>query len=694
MGWVRVAGVLLATVMAWAGVARGAGTGEAAPELTPAIGWLNTDRPLRFSDELRGRVVLLDFWTQGCINCMQVLPDLEYLEQKYKDDPFIVVGVHSAKFTESGTRQSVRNAVERYGMHHPVVIDRNMAIWNKYDVHTWPTFVLVGADGKIIGSLMGEGQLPRLDTAVQKALDDGRRDGTLATTPLVIHAGETVEPVGGLRYPGKVEAVGAHGKFDAALFIADTGNNRVVETTWPDAEGACRVVRVYGTGEAGFESGSAGASSFNGPQGMCADAARRTVYVADRANHAIRAIDRVSGWVSTVSGTGQRGFDQSGGGNGTSQPLASPWDVAMGADNRRVYIAMAGLHQLWELELNDMVARAIAGSGVENSVDGWAPDAALAQPSGIALSGDGTRLYFADSESSSVKVLDLGTNTVSTIIGHVVEGIEQDGLFTFGDVDGTFPDARLQHPLGVAVMPTAQGERVLVADTYNDKIKLVDPAKRSVATWIGGPAGDASAGSLHLDEPGGVDFAKDASGRGWVFVADTNDHRIVMIDAATKEWHEVMISGLEAPRVAGSGPAPKMAVLEVTPGQNFKLTVAFDLGPGKRVNRELPASIRVTAMRAAGTDVLAQKTVRTETPLLSVTIPGAQVRDGERWLVESSLAWCDEDRGVCVPVEGKWVVMVEGGEGAQAGTLKAKPVANAEEEDSPQSTQRPQRPQR
>jgi len=101
---------------------------------------------LTFARELKGQVVLLDFWTYCCINCMHVLPDLAYLEEKYKDEPFLVIGVHSAKFDNEGHRQTVRAAIGRYEIHHPVIVDEGMSIWSEYAIRSWPTLVLVGAD--------------------------------------------------------------------------------------------------------------------------------------------------------------------------------------------------------------------------------------------------------------------------------------------------------------------------------------------------------------------------------------------------------------------------------------------------------------------------------------------------------------------------------------------------------------------
>src|SRR2546426_532346 len=177
-----------------------------APELPQGFAWLNTDRPLTFAKELQGQVVLLAFWTYCCINCMHMLPDLAYLEEKYKDEPFLVIGVHSAKFTNEGQRQTVRAAVGRYEIRHPVIIDEEMSLWSEYAVRSWPTLVLVGPDRKIVGAVAGEGNRDGLDQAIAQAVAQGRAAGTPPAAPLRFGREQSVRAATGLAFPGKVLA--------------------------------------------------------------------------------------------------------------------------------------------------------------------------------------------------------------------------------------------------------------------------------------------------------------------------------------------------------------------------------------------------------------------------------------------------------------------------------------------------------
>jgi len=117
--------------------------------------WLNTAKPLRL-EELRGKFVLLDFWTYCCINCMHVIPELKRLEKGYPTE-LVVIGVHSAKFSNERLTDNIRQAILRYEIGHPVVNDKEMQIWRSYAVRSWPTLVLVDPEGYVIGAYSGEG---------------------------------------------------------------------------------------------------------------------------------------------------------------------------------------------------------------------------------------------------------------------------------------------------------------------------------------------------------------------------------------------------------------------------------------------------------------------------------------------------------------------------------------------------------
>ncbi|MGE5178822.1 MAG: thioredoxin-like domain-containing protein [Bacteroidota bacterium] len=604
-----------------------------APDLPADFAWLNTERPLSFARELRGQVVLLDFWTYCCINCMHVLPDLAYLEEKYAREPFLVIGVHSAKFENEGHRQTVRAAVNRYEIRHPVVVDREMRLWSEYTVKSWPTLVLVGPDGRIVGAVAGEGNRASLDQAVATALAEGRAKGILAEGPLRLEREQSVRAATGLAFPGKVHA----DPLGRRLFIADSNHNRIVVAELPGESGRARLVKIVGSGRVGHEDGAADSATFHHPQGL-ALLDSETLLVADTENHLLRSVD-LAGWtVTTVAGTGDQSYDRSGGKRGTAQGLNSPWDLAV--EGSTCYVAMAGPHQIWRIDLPMGLCRAWVGTGRENIVDGPVEGAALAQPSGLSLMGN--YLYFADSEVSAVRRVDMAAERVETLVGR--------GLFHFGDADGPAERARLQHPLGVA----AWRKKVLVADTYNHKVKELDPDARTIRTLLGdGKPGSERAGrALALFEPGGLDATDDA-----LFVADTNNHRVVRVALPSLAWAEVVVEGLEPPSVeprartlaatATAGPATLRA------GSATEWRVAVTLPQGAHPSDEAPASVRVRR----GDEVLLQKTMLGATWPLAFELP-AQPRGETDLHVQVSFAYCLEGEGVCVPASPSWSVPV------------------------------------
>ena len=433
---------------------------------------------------------------------MHIFPQLRKLERKYASE-LTVIGVHSAKFPNEKEKENLYNAVRRYELEHPVVNDAEFQVWQQYACRAWPTMMFIDPQGKVIGKHEGELTYEDLDRLVGEMVTEFDEAGLLQRRELDL-SGEA-KPVTPLSFPGKVLADEAGNR----LFIADSNHNRIVVAT---LEGV--VTKIIGSGEEGLADGDFSSSQFNHPQGMALSG--DVLYVADTENHALRSIDLSAGQVATLAGNGNQGNRRSGQEPGKDTELNSPWDLACLDD--KLYIAMAGCHQLWVMDLQTGMVGPYAGSGAESISDGALAEATLAQPSGITT--DGHRLYFADSETSAIRSAELDPRgKVRTIVGL--------GLFEFGDRDGEGHLVRLQHPLGI----TMKNGALYITDSYNHKIKVIMPVPRSSKTLVGIGSADYVDGSPEMvafSEPAGLSIAGDK-----MYIADTNNHAIRVADIDT-----------------------------------------------------------------------------------------------------------------------------------------------------------------
>lgn len=632
-----------------------------APSLEGGTEWFNTTSEIDLR-ELRGKVVLLDFWTYCCINCIHVLPDLKYLEKKYADQ-LVVIGVHAAKFENEKDSENIRDAILRYEIEHPVVNDANGVIAEKYMFRAWPQLVLVDPEGQFIGLQTGEGIRDLFDTVIGKVVDYHRAKGTLDETPVRFDLErEAVEP-GPLRYPGKVLADEAGGR----LFISDSNHNRIVISSLGG-----KLLDVIGTGEIGKTNGSFETATFDHPQGMAL--VGNTLYVADTENHLLRTVDLDARRVTTLAGTGEQSQLRATGGRLRGTPLNSPWDLI--AHKGVLYIAMAGPHQLWQHRLRTETIEVFAGNGREDILDGPLEFSSLAQPSGMTT--DGTALYFVDSEGSAIRQATLGPQgEVTTIVGaHDLE--RGRSLFEFGDIDGVGDAVRLQHPLGIVYHEGL----LYVADAYNHKIKQIDPATRECRTWLGTGTKGSATSPVELSEPAGVTIAG-----GTLYVADTNNHRILAVDLATKEAREFVVEGLTpperttSPRPATAGPAPKeVAQQRVKPGESLRFTIQFELPEGFKLNQLGQVTYTLNAAGEQGLIGVDQLNVRGEATAgeleATIEVPLAEQSGAATLELAVSYTYCREGTGgVCRFAQQAWSVPVELATDAEADgvTLEATP---------------------
>ncbi|MEV5882389.1 NHL domain-containing thioredoxin family protein [Streptomyces sp. NPDC052020] len=508
-----------------------------APELVGKGGWINTGGKNLTLADFRGRILILDFWTFCCINCLHVLDELRELEEKHRDT-VVIVGVHSPKFVHEAEHQAVLDAVERYGVEHPVLDDPELATWKQYAVRAWPTLVVIDPEGYIVAQHAGEGHAHAIERLVEELEAEHAAKGTLrrGDGPYVPPEPEPTT----LRFPGKALLLPS-GNF----LVSDTTRHQLVELA-PDGES---VVRRIGAGTRGFADGDIATAAFNEPQGL-ALLEDGSVVVADTVNHALRRLDPASGEVTTLAGTGRQWMQ----GDATSGPgrevsLSSPWDVAWW--NGRVWIAMAGVHQLWAYDPDGGTVAVAAGTTNEGLVDGPGAEAWFAQPSGLAATPE--RLWLADSETSALRWVDLD-GAVHTAVG--------TGLFDFGHRDGDAGQALLQHPLGVTALPDGS---VAVSDTYNHALRRYDPHTGQVTTL-----------ATDLREP------SDA-------VLDGAD--IVVVESARHRLTRLRLPE-EAVRVEAVAHRTQRAATEVAPG-TLRLDVIFQAPAGQKLDTRYGPSTRL-----------------------------------------------------------------------------------------------------
>lgn len=598
-------------------------------------GWLNTGGRTVTLADLRGKIVVLDFWTFCCINCLHVLDELRELEEAHRD-VLVIVGVHSPKFVHEADPDALAAAVERYEVHHPVLDDPQLVTWQAYAARAWPTLVVVDPEGYVVAHMAGEGHAHNLAVLVDELVAEHEAKGTL-------HRGDgpyvAPEPVAGtLRFPAKAVVLPS-----GNLLVADAGHHSLAELT-PDA---ATLVRRIGSGERGLVDGGPDEARFAEPNGLCLvpDELRPwmgvDVVVADTANHVLRGVRLADGVVTTLAGTGEQymvgaadnvrervgleqlgleQLDRSGAayhGPPLDVKLSSPWDVVWSERLAAFVVAMAGNHTLWAFDGKEGSLEHLAGTMNEGLVDGPLADAWFAQPSGLAVGPDG-RVWLADSETSALRWVSPHDGVVTTAVGA--------GLFEFGHRDGDADQARLQHPLGVAVLPDGS---VAVADTYNGAVRRFEPG-------AGDEPGVVTTLATGLAEPSGLVVVADTEGAAPVLlVVESVAHRITRVP---------LPDGLGSV-VDGGAHRTQRPVTELAPGE-VRLDVVFTPATGQKYDDRYGPSTRLKVsstppgllLDGAGDDVALHRVLR-----LDPAVPDGVLH------VTAQAASCDADPAIEYP---------------------------------------------
>ncbi|KAH0623735.1 hypothetical protein JD844_006828 [Phrynosoma platyrhinos] len=659
------------------------------PEFGADLQWLNTEGTLSLYKDLCGKVVVLDFFTYCCINCIHVLPDLHELEQKYSvTDGLLVVGVHSAKFPNEKILDNIKSAVLRYNITHPVVNDADANLWHELEVSCWPTLVIVGPRGNMLFTVVGEGHKDKLFLFASIALKYYKEQGQINANAIRTKLYRDSLAPSPLLFPGKITVDSSGDR----LVIADTGHHRILVV-----KKTGQILYTIGGPNSGRKDGTFSEATFSSPQGVAIK--NNIIYVADTENHLIRKIDLQIEMVSTVAGVGIQGTDKEGGARGDEQPISSPWDIAFGTsgcvlfifidvvpfkvsgahEDDVLWIAMAGIHQIWALmldcgklpkgsDLKKGTCLRFAGSGnEENRNNAYPHKAGFAQPSGLSVAAEEpwNYLFVADSESSTIRTISLKDGAVKHLVGG-----ERDpmNLFAFGDIDGSGISAKLQHPLGVAW--DKKRSLLYVADTYNHKIKFIDPKMKNCATLAG--TGEASniIGSSFIssafNEPGGLCVEEKGH---LLYIADTNNHQIKVLDLETKTVSLLALLNSDTvdavnsqnvqktdmakiPKLPKSAPNLQLPSLTVSPGQALQFALKLSLPQNTKLTKEAPSSWFLTS---EGSEWLLhdQKTLGeiediSEQPLIPFQIPMSCLSAEVVLSIKVCLYYCSEDSSACM----------------------------------------------
>ncbi len=471
----------------------------------PGLTWFNVPKPLSIG-EVFGRLVILDFWTFSCINCLHILPSMRRIEKAFKDD-VVILGIHSPNFPYERDPANVAKAIVRYQIEHPVVHDPEFKLWDAYGVKVWPTLILVSPDGQIFARQAGEPDGDKLLEVVGNAARKFKAQGKLRPAATELTKPEKQNSV--LLFPGKMKRLSYKG--NQYWVVADTGHHQVVIFNDQGQQ-----VQRIGRGAQSNLDGEYNRCAFDNPHGIACG--EDVIYVSDLGSHLIRKIDLKTQTTSTIAGINRRGLTLTKESQGTDVGLASVFDMELVDD--QLYFANSGTHQIGVIDVKTNMLKPLAGGGAKDILDGAARAAKLAQPSGLSVSADKKRLYFADSDNSAIRYLDLtDLSTVKTVVGR--------GMAESGRRNGGFASARFQHPMGISICK----DFLIAADSFNATLRKLDLTKQTVENYAEDFACLDEAPKPLLD-PEGITW----DGGDRLFVVDSNNHRILVYDLANKTW--------------------------------------------------------------------------------------------------------------------------------------------------------------
>lgn len=526
--------------------------------------WLNLADDLKVSD-LKNRVILLDFWTYDCVNCLQVNSKIKELEQEF-GSKLTVIGVHCSNFESAKNTAAVRKAVIKYDIDYPVINDQNLAICNSFKPESienieLPTAILLDYHGQVSRKYIGRNDINKhLKEDVSKLIAKYNYRLNRDLLPILLEKNKITGHV--LSFPTRLEYVKDfeyNGARFPAMFIANSGKNNIIISSM-----AGEIIATIGSLRQGFDDGDFDTASFDLPNGMVYK--NHKLYVADTNNDAIRVVDFKENKVSTlIAGEISNQNDSS------AITLSSPTDIKFYPDADNIIIASAGNNQILQYDLTKQTSKIIAGDGQNGIKDGKYPQNSLAQTSSLAVFGQ--KIYFVDAKSSSLRVIDKD-GTLTTLAAKGVAESEK---------------SLLEHPLSLTVDDTG----IYIADSYNNSIKKYDFSSHKINNFIGTKnSGNnlGSKGNTEFDEPNGIVSVIDK-----FYIADSNNDRIVVINRGNLK--SSILNVMPPLRL------PKDGLLEYLPNlQKLKnievnakelVTIKINLPSGYKINELGPSFINL-----------------------------------------------------------------------------------------------------
>lgn len=536
--------------------------------------WLNSSRQIESSD-LKNRVILLDFWTYACVNCLHMVPEIKKLETEF-GNRLTVIGVHSGKFNNEKNDESIKKAIIKNDISHLVVNDSEFKIWNGFKVSSWPSFVLIDAKGHVVKKYDGEISAENLRKDIKKLIKKYKYRLNSERLPIILEKNRVADYI--LKFPGEIIAVQNFSYKNInkinALIISNTGKNKILVTNLNG-----NILLEIGSGEIGFDDGDLDSSSFNSPRGLLFK--DNILYVADTSNHAIRKINFTDGKVSTLIGSGKRGEVVKLSDRIDEISLSSPFDLAFFPDKNNIVISNSGTHQLLKYNIPSNTIIPFAGNGSKGLVNGHYPDNSLAQPSG--LSSYGSQLYFVDAESSSLRSISKN-GLVKTLIGH--------GLSEFGHRGGKKDKALMQHPVGVI----AFDKEIYISDTHNHAIRRYNIKTGELSTYSGGERGDgvSSGKRTEYDEPEAITYFADR-----FYIVDTNNNRVM--ELAKNNGNAKILNIMPRQKLPADYLLEYLPNLEKLPSKAVRnigqVKLIFNLKKGWKINDEAPSFFNLVEVK-------------------------------------------------------------------------------------------------